>query len=504
MMQGSNKRIAVNTVYMYARLLISLFIGLYTSRVVLLVLGVSDYGLFNIVGGILTVFTFITGALGVATSRFLNAEMGKKDGDVNKVFNLNQTLHVVFAIVLFILAETIGLWYLCHKLVLAPNKLNDALFVYQVTIITTCLGIINSPCSSIFNAKEKFAFQASLDTINNIIRLLCIIALQFYDGNSLRMYTMIMCLTTVNSFIVYHWFAKKWWPDIMRFRSIRGWSNYKPILSFGSWNLLTTLSLMARNTGSDLVINLFFGTAVNGVFAISKTIYNQIISFSSNFDGAAAPQIIQSYNSGDMERCNYLVNKMGRLSLLIFEIILFPLWIELDYILQLWLKIVPDGVSFLCRLNLILAAVSLSCGGLTPLINGSGKIKWFSIVLSIFYLICIPIEYVLFSFHFSAYTIMFLFIIADFFYRIAQLILANCLLKFDSWGYVKSAYFRPLVIAFVMGVLIWGYSLLDIGDVVVKLVAMVLCAIITVTIVFFYGLTEGERDKITDAFYKKA
>jgi len=496
MQQSSNKRIALNTIYMYARLFITLVIGLYTSRVILLVLGVSDYGLFNIVGGVLSLFVFITASLGAATSRFLNAEMGKKDGDINKIFNVNQVLHIIFAGILFVLAETVGLWYVYNKLVVAPEKLSDALFVFQVAIITTCVGIINSPCTSIFSAKEKFGFQAAVDISNNVIRLLCVIALQYYNGNSLRMYTLIMCMTTANSFIIYHWFAQKWWPEIMKLRVVKGWDNYKPVLSFGSWNLLTTASLMARNTGSDLIINLFFGTVTNGAFAISKTISTQVISFSSNFDGASAPQIIQSYSSGDMSRCNYLVNKMGRFSLLLFELALFPLWIELDFILHLWLKVVPEGVLLLCKLNLIFAAVALTCGGIIPLINGSGKIKWFNIEISLFYLICIPIGYYLFANGFPAYTMMILFIVSDACLRIVQLIFLNKILKFNSWRYAKEAYLKPVIIAIIMGLLIYGYSLFKVEVVVFRLLAIVVCFIITTFFVFFYGLTFGERTKI--------
>lgn len=481
---------------MYFRLFTSLVIGLYTSRVVLLVLGVSDYGLFNIVGGVLTLFTFITGSLGAATSRFLNAEMGKADGDVNKVYNLNLVLHIAFALLLLILAETFGLWYVGHKLVVVPEKFDDAIFVYQITIITTCLGIINTPCSAIFSAKEKFGFQVTIDIANNIIRLLCVLALQYYEGNALRMYTLIMCMTTVNSFVIYHWIAQKWWPWIIKFKFIKEWSSYKPILSFGSWNLLSTASMMARNTGSDLVINLFFGTAINGTFAISKTISSQVISFSSNFNSASSPQIIQSYHAGDMVRCNYLVNKMGRFSLLMFELVLFPLWIELDLILHLWLKVVPEGVLFLSKLNLILAAVALSCGGLTSLINGSGKIKWFTIWMSAFYLLCIPIGYVLFSLGFPAYSMMMLFIIADALFRVVHLILVRYQLGFDAWGYVKSAYFKPMVIAFIMGGLIYCYSLLHVESIQMKLSAIFVCSVVTTFLVFFYGFTKGERSKV--------
>lgn len=503
MSHSSNKKIAISTFYMYARLLVTMVIGLYTSRVVLLILGISDYGLFNIVGGVLTLFTFITGSLGAATSRFLNAEMGNPHGNVNKVYNINQILHFIFSGLFFIIAETIGLWYIYNKLVVAPDKLHDALFVFQISVITTCIGVVNTPCTSIFTAKEKFGFQATVDIINNVIRLLCIFALQYYNGNSLRMYTLIMCMTTINSFFIYHWFARKWWPEIIKTSFIKGWINYKPILSFGSWNLLTTASIMARNSGSDLIINLFYGTATNGIFAISKTISAQVITFSANFDGASAPQIIQSYNAGDMNRCIYLVNKMGRFSLLLFEIVLFPLWIELDFILHLWLKVVPEGVLLLCKLNLVLAAVSLSCGGIIHLINASGKIKWFNIEMSIFYWACIPVGYAMFKLGFPSYSMMILFIVADICLRIAQLFLLFKLLGFDSLGYVRTAYFRPLIIALIMGYLIYLYTFLNVQLLVFKLLAIVSCGFIVIIFVYYYGLTSNERRKVLELVYRK-
>lgn len=493
---SSNKRIALNTFYVYIRLFITLVVGLYTSRVVLLVLGVSDYGLFNIVGGVLGLFTFITGSLGAATSRFLNAEMGKSDGDVNRIYNINVALHICFAGLIFIIAETIGLWYVYNKLVVAPGKIDDALFVYQISVFTACVGIINTPCSSIFTAKEKFAFQSILDIVNTVIRLLCVIALQYYNGNSLRAYTLIMCLTTANSFFVYHIVANKRWPDITKFRIILGWNNYKPVISFGSWNLLTTISLMLRNTGSDLIVNLFFGTAVNGVFAISKTISNQVLFFSSNLSGASAPQIIQSYHSRDMDRCYYLVNKVGRFILLMFELALFPIWIELDFLLHLWLKVVPDGVLLLCKLNLILAAVSLTCGGITQLIIGSGRIKKFDGATSLFYIGCLPLSYLLYSYGFPPYTILLVFIVTDICLRIVHLYLLKRILQFNSLRFMKDAYLRPLSIAIIMGSMLYLYSFLNIDMPTLRIMAIICCLLTTGTLLFFIGLTKGERKKI--------
>lgn len=496
-----NKRIAKNTVFMYMRLFTTMLIGLYTSRIVLLTLGVSDYGLYSIVGGVLAMFTFISGSLSGATSRFFNVEMGKPDGDVNRCFNINLILHTGLAGIILLLAETIGLWYIYNYLNIESGKIGDAVFVYQVSILTACLGVINSPYSSLFSAFERFGFLASFDIVNTIIRLVCVILMQYYDGNALRFYSMIMCLTTVNTFVVYHWLAAKKWPKIVKFKLIGEWKNYKNVIVFSNWNLLATTALMARSSGCDLIINSFFGTVVNGAFAVSKTVNNYIMTFSTNFDSASAPQIIQSYSAGDHGRCNYLVNKLGRFCLLLFEIIFFPLYIELDFILHLWLGEVPEGTLLFCRLNLFLAAVALTCGGIVQVINASGKIKWFKITGSIFFVLCIPIGYFMFKNGAPAYSMLILFIIADILQRVVQLILMKTIIGFDSLSYIKEAYFRPLVIGTIMGGVLWGYSQISVTLAILKLLAIFLCILSTGILIFYVGLTQGEKNKVI--FYVK-
>lgn len=471
-------------------------IGLYTSRVVLLVLGVSDYGLFNVVGGLLAMFTFISGSLNAATSRFFNVEMGKNDGNVNKSYNINLVLHLIFAAVTFILAETIGLWYVYNKLNVPPGQLNDAAFVFHVSVVSACLGIINGPCASLFVAFERFRFLALFDIINALVRLGGVVLLQYYRGNSLRFYTLIMCLTTVNTFVVYYGLALRNWPQILRIRFVRGWQNYKQILSFGGWNLFATVALMVRSTGSDLVINHFFGTAINGAFSISKTVNNYITTFSTNFDSASGPQIIQSYSARDYARCNYLVNKLGRFCLLLFELIFFPLYIELNFILQIWLKEVPENVLVFCQLNLLLAAVALTCGGLVQIINASGKIKWFKISGSFFFLICVPVGYKLYAMGAPAYSMLILFLIADIVQRVIQLILMRRIIGFNSWAYVKVAYGRPAIIALIMVSLLWGYSYLMINSPLLKILVIGLCFIVTAILIYFIGLTSGEKETV--------
>ena len=499
----NNKKIAKNTIFIYFRLFTTMIIGLYSSRIVLQVLGVSDFGIFSVVGGVLAMFTFITASLGAATSRFFNVEMGKEHGDVNKIFNVNQLLHVVLAAIIFILAETIGLWYIYNKLVLPEGKLMDALFVYHVSIITVCLGIVNEPYSSLFSAHEKFGFLTTFDIANTLFRFACVLALLYLPGNSLRYYSIIMSLTTINTFLVFHVYAAHKWPHIIKLRFIKGWNNYKPLLSFIGWNLLSTVSFMARSSGSDLLLNSFFGTAVNGAYAISRSVNNYVSTFAANFDVASGPQIIQSYSSGNTERCNYLVNKLGRFSLLLFEVVFFPLYIELDFILHLWLGNVPDGVLTFCQINLILCGISLSCGGFSQLISASGKIKWFKIEISSFFLVCIPIGYVLFKLGYSQYSLLILFIIADLLQRAVQMVLLKTILNFDSIQYMKEAYVKPIVIAIIMSVLLFGYSYLDIPNTFVRLLSIVVCFIITTSIVYYIGLTSGEKTKVVSMLKNK-
>ena len=500
-MDSANKRIALNTIYMYVRLFTVMVIGLYTSRLVLNILGVSDYGLFAVVGGVLGMFTFISSSLSSATSRFFNTEMGKKEGDLNASFCINLLLHFSLALIILALAETIGLWYVHHHLNVEPGKLDDAVFVYQLSIFTACLGITNSPYQSLFNAHERFRFMAILDIVNSLVRLVCILLLTLYHGSqALRLYSLIFSLTTVNTFVVYHYVAHRDWPYIIRYRLVKGWRLYKEVLNFGGWNLLATLSYMARSSGSDLVLNSFFGTSVNGAFAISKSVRQYTEELATKFDGASAPQIIQSYAAGNEKRYMYLANKIGRVNILLFELIAFPLLMELEFILQLWLGKVPDGAVAFTYLNVLVGGMSLTAGGIFNVINASGKIKWFKINVSFFFLLCVPLGWLLFRLGYPAYSMLLLFLLADVVQRIVQLWLAQRILRFDSWLFVREAYMRPLLIAAGMAVLLAGRRWIEIEGTWMHLASVAISFLISASLIYIIGITPGERQKICKRF----
>lgn len=494
---SGNRRIAKNTAFTYLKLFTSLLVGLYTSRIVLQVLGVSDLGIYSVVAGVLSLFSFIQSALKTGTSRFFNIEMGKQDGDLNRSFNVNVAMHASLALLVLLLAETAGLWYVNNILSVEAGKLADARFVFQISIVTTCLGIVNTPYVSLLSAYEEFKFISIVDIVNIFVKLILVVLLLFYKGNyALRLYSIIMCLTAINSFMVFHIYARRKWRQVIRIKPVFQWNYYKEILGFSNWNLLATLSFVFRSSGSDILINSFFGTATNGAFSIGKQVNDIVSQFSNNFNAVSGPQITQSYSSGDSDRCVYLVNKLGRFCLLLFEIIFFPLYIELNYVLTLWLGNVPEGALSFCQVYLLITGVSLTGSGIVQYIMATGKIKWFEIQCSILMILCFPLGYVLFKLGLPANSILYCFLIADILQRIIQLILMKTLLKFDSWKYVKEAYTRPFIIAVILTVLMMVYwqfrESLDIN----RLLVIGIFGVVTILFVYCLGFTKGERNKI--------
>lgn len=513
-MNSANKRIAKNTIYIYIRLFTTMAIGLYTSRLVLELLGVSDYGLFAVVGGVLSMFTFISTALAGSTSRFMNAEMGKKDGDLNAMFNINLLLHISLALIIFLLAETVGLWYVCNKLNVAEGKMGDAIFVYHISILTSCLGIINSPYQSLFRAFERFKFIATLDIVNSIVRFGCILMLTLiphgehlsifnFQLSNLRLYSIIFALTTVNTLVIFHWVAYRDWAEIIRRRFVRGWNRYKEVLSFGGWDTLGTLAFMARSSGSDLILNSFFGTAVNGACSIGRTVSQITTNMSGNVDAASTPQIIQAYAAGDKARYTYLANKIGKVTVLVYELLFFPIIIQIDFILQLWLGKVPNGAADFTFWTLLLAGMNISTGGIYSITEASGNIKWFRLFFSAFVILSLPASWVALRMGYPAYTVFVVFIIAEIINRIVMLILLKRILDFDSISYVREAYLRPAIIGVIMSIAVLLSRQFPIANAWVSIGQIVCCFLLTAGLVVSIGMSKAERSLVYQKVQEK-
>lgn len=496
-MREENKRIAKNTLIVYARLVITTIIGLLSSRYVLATLGDSDYGLYNVVGATVIMFSFITSALYNTTTRFINYEQGKPDGNVNRIFNMSLAIHVCFAVVALAILESGGIYYILNYLNVAAGKEADAMFVFQVSTITTCLSLISVPYNSLYIVHEDFRFTAVLDILGAIVKFALILALLHYGGNLLRFYALSMALVTLLTSLAYFFLSRKRWPAITRFNLVKDIREYREILTFNNYSLLGAAALIFRNQGSSMVINFFFGTVVNAAYAISYSVQNYIITFVGNFDIASAPQITQNISRGNMDRTIFLASSTCRVCILLTLLLLFPIYCELPFILHLWLgDNVPEGTVTFCKCTLLVALVSATSGGITQLIRGTGRLKWFNIQFTVLYVLALLISIALYHAGFPPYTVILAYFVADVISRAIHLLLLHRYIKLDVGLFVQKSYLQPLGvftcgIAYVLisGLVNIEHNLWHIADFVTAFLFIALTA-------YLVGLHKEERNVI--------
>ena len=496
----NNKRIAKNTLVVYANMFLSMVIGLISSRIVLQALGVSDYGLYSVIGGVVVLFAFVSDSLSLTTVRFVNVENGKPDGDVNRVFNVCRLLHIVLAVLLLLAVEMGGIYYIRHFLNVDPGKEEDAMFVFQVAAVTWCIGVTNVPYSSMFNANEKFLFNAIVNLSGKLVILGLLFGLLHYEGNRLRAYALIAMVFTLLQFLAFHLFSYRYWPVEVKWKLVKEWRAYKDVIAFSNYNLLSGICFMARGQGSALLINFFFGTWVNGAYAVAKMVENYLQSFSNNIRNAAAPQVTQSYSGGDLERVYYLTSRTGKYAMFLLLLVFFPLWAELEFVMRLWLGVVPEGTLILTRLTMLMAFIVVTDGGIWLVVNASGRVARFRTVYSVITLSTIPLGFMILKAGAPAYMLLVLFVVADILWRFIQLIMASRIINFPVARYCRDTYLPVLLVSLLVLLALFLTALVHSDTTFWHLSRLLLIFVLTIVIIFFVGLRESERNVIIRRF----
>lgn len=498
MAASSDIRIAKNTVIIYIRMAVTIVVGLITSRLVLQVLGASDVGLYSAVGSAVALVGVITGALSGTTVRFMNIEMGKSDGNPNRMFNISHTIHLGGAAVILLLLETVGIWYIHTKLNVAPGKEADAMFVFQVSTVVACLGIANVPFQSLFTVHERFGTVAIVDIVNTLVKLSLTAMLVLFRArpDCLRIYAVMMSVTTWISFIAYHIMSARRWPEIVKWKLVREKAAYKDVLVFSNYNMLHATAGIARSQGSNILINAFFGTTTNAAYFYAYTLQNYVNQFVNNFDAASTPQIAQNVGAGQVQTATKLARRSCRVCLILFLLLFFPLWSELDFLMKLWLgsKIPPETV-IMARWTLLIAAVATTSAGFVQLINALGRIKWYKIEISVLYLLCLPAGYILFKNGAPAYSILICFMVADLINRVIQFILMRIQFGFEVLSFLRHAYLRPTIISVIMIGYLYLYKLVTLTDFWQHVVGFFITLLVTATVIGFVGFRYVERRK---------
>ena len=390
---ANNKRIAKNTLMLYVRMLFGMIVSFYTSRVVLATLGITDFGINNVVGGVAAMFSFLNASLSGATSRFLTIELGRNDlRKLKETFAAAFTIHLVLAIFLFILCETVGLWLLEYKLVIPENRMNAARVLFQLSTISSMVGITQVPFSACLISHEKMDVFAYLGVGDLLLKLLIVYAIVITPFDRLITYGILLFCVSLFMLTIYRWYAIKHFEECSMRLSFRK-ELMIPMLKFSGWDLFGNMSVMLRGQGVNILQNMFWGPAVNAATGVANQIMGAILGFSNNFITAIRPQLVKLYAQNNIPEMQKLAERSSRFSFFLLFFISLPCFIELPFVLDIWLKKVPDFAVDFARWSIIFNWNVTMFLPLMHIIHATGKMKRISLINGSLYILVIPITY---------------------------------------------------------------------------------------------------------------
>ena len=501
---NDNKKIAYNTVTLYIKLILSTIISFVTARIVLDTLGASDYGLYNVVGGFVAILNIIATSMIATSYRYIAIEIGKGiEGNVNKTYNTIFVIHIILAIILLIIGETLGIYYIENFLNIDVGKLSDAKYVFRLSLLTTSIYVTAIPLNGILIAHEKFIFTSLIEIFSSIFKLLLIISLSFIDVNKLRLYAVFIALIhliTPICFFVYCY---------IKYKIITKWKlnvqirDYKEIIIFTSWMLLGSVAVVGNTHGSAIIINFFFGTIVNASFGLATQVSNASIMFTSTLRQAAVPQIMKNYSSGNNDRSISLVYSISRISYFLMLIIAFPVLFRLTDLLKIWLNSAPKFTEIFITFMIINGLITSLGSGFDASIQSTGKVKKNQIGYSIINLSLLPLIFILYRLEFPPYinviTMVFLSIIS----LIFQTYIMTELTSFNLIIYFRTTIIPCLKTTIISFIPLYTLNKI-IGDSLIETLSFILISIIWTTFSIYLGGTkEFEKNFIKNIIFSK-
>lgn len=504
----NNKRIAKNTLLLYVRMFFTMGVSLYTSRVVLNTLGIEDYGVYSIVGGIVTLFSFFNGAMTSATQRFLAFDIGKNDLiQLKKTFNATLNIHIAISIFVFFLAETIGLWFVNYKLNLPIDRMTAVNCVYQFSVFTFLLSIAQVPYDALIVAREKMDIYAYMSFVEVILKLIIVYLLVVFNFDKLIFYS---CLLFLVSFIVrmgHKYYCKRYYKE-SRYEFYFDRSFYKVLLSYSGWNLFGNIATVARGQGSNILLNLFFGTVLNAAYGISVQVQGTVQSFVANFQMAVNPQIIKQYAAGNKEQSLTLIFQSAKFSYFLLFLITCPIIYNIDFILELWLKDPPKYTAVFVNLSLINLLIDCISGPLMIGAQATGKIKWYQIIVGTLIFLNLPIAYVLLKTYNNPELVYYTSIVISLLSLVFRLFFLRVLIGISILKFCKSVISRIVMVTIVtIGVFAFFKYKIGLVDCWFNFVLKSFILVFTmITAMLFIGFTKNEfrflKNSVTNKIIK--
>lgn len=458
MQENTNKAIAYNTVFLYVRLVITAICALLTTRFALQTLGVTDFGLFSLLGSIISFMGIINTIMLSASNRYIAVAIGQGDEvEIRKTFSVNVVIHLAIAIVTLLLALPIGEWYI-HNFVNYEGSLDVAVSVYRLSIIGSAVAFVGVPYNGLLMAKERFWVFCLTDSLIHIFKLVAVIALVYYFENKLMVYALIIMLTTALPTFVYYLYCRIRYSRIAKISLVSEKKRYKEIFGFSAWVAYGAVANVGKVQGSALLVNAFFNTLMNTALGVANTVNMLIGMVAQNVTKSIAPQITKSYAAGNKERCYQLMVAASKLSFFMMLLISMPFLVETEYLLTLWLGQVPEYAVIFIRLLIIDALLTTLNAGISEIIFASGKIKLYQIVVNTLWLFSIVAAYIVLKSGAPAYSLFCTYICFTVIVQIVRQWVLHWTLHFNNWILIKRSILPAFMVAFALVI----YTLLPI------------------------------------------
>lgn len=503
-MASNNSRIAKNTIYLYLRMFLTMAVSLYTVRVVIQTLSVTDYGLYGAVGGVILAFSFITGVLTNASQRFFAVELGKgAEGRVKEIFSTLFITYVGVSIIIVILAETVGLWFLLNKMTIPPGRESAAMWVYQFALLSFIVTLLTNPYQALIIAHERMNLYAYLSILDVVLKLLIVYMLLMFNYDKLKVYAVLIFLAQFITNSIYVIYCKLklegtsiiWKIDKKLFRNV---------FSYSSWTLFGTVAGMANTQGMNLLLNVFYGPIANAAYSVASQVYHTVGMFANNFYAAVKPPLIKNYAGGDFNYVEKLFQFSSKALFLLIFIVVLPLMVCTEQILGIWLGEVSDYMVVFVRLSLIYTTILTISYPITAVVQAGGFVKLYHSLVDGFSILALPIVYVLFKMGFDA---KWAYIVSIVIFSIAHILRLVVLKKvFPSFELKKytTRFLIPAVILFIVSYVFFKYIAIFLDNSILDV--LMLCAISCLTVVVlgvFILLSSAERQMIINIIRNK-
>lgn len=493
MTSSKNNLIAKNTMMLYFRLSIIMVVYLYTSRIILRALGIEDYGIYNVVAGVVALFSFFNTALSSATSRFITYELGRENFiELKKNFRTAFTIHLILAAIIFVLAETIGLWFVNSKLVIPVDRQVAANIIYQFSVLCCVVTIIQVPLNAEIIAHEKmeiYAYMGILDAVSKLL-IAFIINKSIYD--KLVVYGFLLFVITVFLFLVYHIYCKKKFKEYTPI-PFYDKTTFRSMLSYSGWSLWGSMAYVLKDQGVNMALNIFFGPVVNAARGITYQVNAALNSFTQNFTIAMNPQIVKSYACNDYSRMILLLFSGAKFSYFLLLLFSIPIVLEVKYILNMWLGEVPIYTVLFIRLIIINSLIESFTYVIGATVQATGNIKWYQIIVGGLLLLNLPVSYIFLKLGYPPYVTFLVAIILSAISIVVRVVILNCLIELS----IKQFSIKVLGVSIIVTLLsyllpYWIHNIMNEG--LLRLICVIICSTFSMFIFgWFIGLSRSEK-----------